>query len=687
MIVQVPAAIGRRRRHVDVALRPTGVVAAFVAVSFIVRVVGVFGRELQRYLPDEYLYGQLARSLAEGHGARVLGESVSLPTLVQPLLTSPAWLFGDPELAFRLTQCVNAAAMSLGAIVVYVLARELGIREWSAVGAAAVTLASPDLLYAGYVTADAIGYLLALLAILAAVRAIAFPSFAGQGWFVVAAGLATLARAQYAALFVAAAIAALVVERGRLRRLLSRHWLLLGTPLVAAMSIAATGQLGRYSTLTSFHLAGGTLGWIPASAFVLALATGVVVVPGAVAWAAHELVRPQDNVRHAFAAVAVALIGTLLLAAALIASQTVSDRFFERYLMIAAPLVVVSFCCWMAEARPWRSAALGTAVVLAIAVARFPLSDYTAGQGRSDSPLLLAVGQLEGTVGVGNASLVTALAATACLALAVAAVYGRLGSRGMLTATAAVLALTSVAAHAADRSLSRDVRQAKLGAVADWVDRTHAADVLLIQTAGGDQAGAMLLALRNASVTGAALLGPNAMPFDGAVRLLTVSGNGTLWLGEHPVTRPILLVETATRVVVPDSALLAREGDFTLVRPRGDAQVAAVVQGLHHDGWLGDSGSITVYATGSRSTCRRATLLLSLPAGAPVTRLRVTQGRRHLEVTVRADRVARVAVEASTFARSARFVAASPQLAADLTRGARTVRARVTTVTRACTSA
>jgi hypothetical protein len=577
--------------------------------------------------------------------------------------------------------------MSLGAVVVYLIARELGVQEWSAVGAVAVTLASPGLLYAGYVTADAIGYLLALLAILAAVRAIAFPSLVRQGWFVVAAGLATFARAQYAALFLSAAVAALVVERCRLGRSVSRHWLLIGTPVLAAASIVATGQLGRYTTLTSFHFAGGTLGWIPASAFVLALATGIVVVPGAVAWATHELVRPQDDARHAFAAIAVALIGMLLLAAALLASGTVSDRFFERYLIIATPLVVVGFCCWMADARPWRSLALATAVVLAIAVARFPLSDYTAGQGRSDSPLLLAVGQLEGAFGVGNASLITALAATACLALAAAAAYGFVGARATLAATAAVLALTSVAAHNADRSLSRQVREAKLGAVADWVDRTHAADVLILQTAGGDQTGAMLLSLRNTSVTGAALLGPDATPFDGAVRMLAVAQNGTLRLNEHLVSRPILLVESATRVVMPDAARLAQVGDFTLLRPRGNARVAAVVQGLHHDGWLGRSGSITVYTTGSGSTCRRATLLLTLPAGAPATRLRVTQGRRQREVTVRADRVARVAVEASTFAQSVRFAAASPRLSADPTGGDRTVRARVTTVTRACTSA
>jgi hypothetical protein len=687
MIVHIPATIGRRRRHVALALQPAGAVTALIVASFFLRVALVFGRELQRYLPDEYLYGQLARSLAEGRGARVLGEPVGLPTLLQPILTAPTWLFGDPELAFRLTQCANAAAMSLGAMVVYVLARELGVPNWSAVGAAAVALASPDLLYAGYVTADAFGYLLALLAILAAVRAVARPSPALQAWFIVTAGFATFARAQYVSLFAAAAIAAVNVERGRPGRLVSRHGLLVGLPLLVAAAIVATGHLGRYATLTSFHLAPGTLGWIPASAFVLALAVGAVIVPGAVAWTAHELVRPQRRLTHAFAALSAGLVGTLLLAAALLSSETMSNRFFERYLMIAAPLAAVAFCCWMAESRPWRYVAVGAAGALAIAVARFPLSEYSAGQGRSDSPLLLAVGQLESKVGVGNASLLTALVATACMALAVAAAYGRLRSPEMLAATVAVLALTSVGAHVADRSLSHSVRQAKLGAVADWVDRAHAEDVLLVQTAGGDQAGAMLLTLRNASVTSAALLGPEATPFDGAAKRITVAGNGQFQLGGRPVHRPILLVETATRVVMFDAALLGQAGDFALVRPRHDARAAAVVQGLNHDGWLEGSGSITVYPTGSRKTCRHATLWLSLPPGASVTRLTVSDRGKAREVTIRAGRVTSIAIAANQTARSAGFAAASPRLVVDPMRRPHSVRARVTTITRACISA
>ncbi|MCY7302649.1 MAG: hypothetical protein LH654_06355 [Thermoleophilia bacterium] len=133
MVAHLPTTAALRRRHVSVTLRPAVAVAGLVAASFAARLAAVLGRDVQRYLPDEYLYGLLARSIAEGHGARVLGESVALPTMLQPIITAPTWIYGDPEIAFRLTQCANAAAMSLGAVVVYLLARELGIRDWTAV--------------------------------------------------------------------------------------------------------------------------------------------------------------------------------------------------------------------------------------------------------------------------------------------------------------------------------------------------------------------------------------------------------------------------------------------------------------------------------------------------------------------------------------------------------------------------
>ncbi len=676
MVEHLSATVGSDRRPLSLALTPAVAVAVLVAMNFLIRVEAVLGRDVQRYMPDEYLYGQLARSIAEGHGARVLGEPVALPTLLQPLLTAPAWLFNDPEIAFRLTQCANAAAMSIGAILCYILARELGIHPWTAVGVTGVTVASPGLLYAGYVTADAFGYALAMLAILVAVRAVAQPSLGLQAAFIGAASLATFARAQYAALFIAAVLAAVVVERGRVRTLVSRHLPLVGAPALAAFAVVGTGNLGRYSFVTSFHLASGPIGWLAPSLFVLALATGVVVVPGAVAWTLHELALPQNRLLLAFAALITALMGALLLASALVSSETGSDRFFERYLIIAAPLAAIAFGCWISGVRPWRYVAVGTAIAIIVSVARVPLSGFTAGQGRADSPFLLAVGQLEATVGVGEASLLVSLGASACAVLAIAGIYGRVGTRAMFGAAIVVLALASAGAHASDRKLSHEVREAKLGESSDWIDRAHVSNVLLVQTAGGDQVGAMLLTLRNTSVRSAALLGRGATPFNGASHRLAISGTGSLQLGGRPVRRPLVVVETATRVVMHDADVLARAGDMVLLRPRHDAEVATVVRGMYRDGWLGGSGQVTVFGTGNPATCRRATLRLTLPAGASPARLELREGTTVNRVVVRAHEPTIVAIDTTAAARQVRFDAIAPRIVSDPTlRSSRSARA------------
>ena len=255
------------------------------------------GREVQRYLPDEYLYGQLARSLAEGHGFRILGMPNAMPALLQPLITAPAWMAGDPELAFRITEAINAVAMGLGAIVVFAIARAVGVRPWHAVAAAAVALASPDLVYAGYVTADSSGTSWLSPQCSQPFAHSQRPSLrAPSPIFLAAAALATFARLQYAALVIAVALAAAIVERGRPGALIRRHALLVAAPLAGAAVIIGRGRIGGYyESVLSFRISTGTVGWLPVSTVLLAVAAGIIIVPGAVVWTVSQIVKPTDQ--------------------------------------------------------------------------------------------------------------------------------------------------------------------------------------------------------------------------------------------------------------------------------------------------------------------------------------------------------------------------------------------------------
>ena len=69
----------------------------------------------------------------------------------------------------------------------------------------------PDLLYASFISSEALAYPLLLASVYAAVRALAQPSRRAQLLFVAAAGLTTLARVQFAVLPIVFVLATVVV--------------------------------------------------------------------------------------------------------------------------------------------------------------------------------------------------------------------------------------------------------------------------------------------------------------------------------------------------------------------------------------------------------------------------------------------------------------------------------------------
>ena len=96
---------------------------------------------------------------------------------------------------------------------------------------------------------------------------------------------------------------------------------------------------------------------VPESAFLLALAAGVSIVPGALAWLLLRTHRPTTRERHAFTWLVLVVMTSLLVAAAAISVSTTSERFFERYLMIGIPLAAIAFGCWIEDGRPGRRVA------------------------------------------------------------------------------------------------------------------------------------------------------------------------------------------------------------------------------------------------------------------------------------------------------------------------------------------
>ena len=101
--------------------------AGIVAASFLLRTAAGWLRATPVYFPDEYIYAELGRSIAESGRPLVRGVTASFPALLQPIITAPAWLFEDVEVSYRLVQATGALLMSLAAVPVFFLARRLGV--------------------------------------------------------------------------------------------------------------------------------------------------------------------------------------------------------------------------------------------------------------------------------------------------------------------------------------------------------------------------------------------------------------------------------------------------------------------------------------------------------------------------------------------------------------------------------
>ena len=91
VLTRVPA--GVRARTLPAAAVLTFLVAASSVVRFIVTSLRL---QTPVYLPDEYTYSALARSIAETGHPTIRGVSAHFPALLEPILAAPFWLTHDP---------------------------------------------------------------------------------------------------------------------------------------------------------------------------------------------------------------------------------------------------------------------------------------------------------------------------------------------------------------------------------------------------------------------------------------------------------------------------------------------------------------------------------------------------------------------------------------------------------------
>jgi hypothetical protein len=396
---------------------------------------------------------------------------------------------------------------------------------------------------------------------------------------------------------------------------------LLALPVVGALAVGPSRVLGYYSGIAHLDVGlGSVLHWAAVDAMLLAYSSGWILVPGAALGLVLALGRPRSRAERAYAVLLVVYSAGVFVEAALYASSG-STRFQERYLFTLLPLVAPTFGLYVTRGWPRRLAVAALAAAMIVLSARIPLSGFTAADNKQDSPFLFAVFRLESLLGIGDGALAVALAAGALSVAAVAVARRRAGALVAVGLAVVAAGAASVGAFAFDAQNARNVRSSHLPSDLRWIDHAAAGPVTLVQTPGAPRGRALEQLFWNESVTRIALL-KGADPTDAfGAETVRVARDGRL-VGRGGPLRGSLLVENfGARVELAGARRLARGASLELWRARGVPRVSVLASGLYFDGWLAQTGSVTVWPDATGVARGTLSLSLRLPQGTERTPL------------------------------------------------------------------
>lgn len=628
-----------RSRIAGRALPAAAVLAGLVAGSWALRTILAIRHDVLVYLPDEYVYAELARSIAETGRPLVRGELAHFPGLLEPLLAAPLWLPGDPEIALRATQALHALAMSLAAVPAYLTARTLGLGKSVALWTGALAVAAPGLVYSAYLLSDPIGYPLALAALYAGVRALDRPTARREVAFFALAGLATFTRVQYAFLLAAFVAGALVLERGRPRRVVRQFPLTAAVTGAGVVVIALLGPARLLGTYWSGTRGGldlvGALDWIPVDGMLFAYAAGWALVPGAVVGLASALGAPRSRAETAFALLACGL-GAGLFAVAAAVAELDARRFQERYLLSLVPIAAIAFGLGWRRGTWARYASAALALALLMVAVRVPISGYVVYSAVADSPTLWAARRVAIALGSAADGAVIVVVAATALSLAVVGAALRRGSSGagVLALAGAALASLSFGAHSLDARMAKIFRETAAGTPRNWIDRAGLGGVSLLQPRISSREEALAHLFWNRSVDEILLL-PHARPPDPFPVSLTVAApDGRLLAGGRVVRRALLVDSYGAAVEFSNAELVATAPGFELWRPHGTPRLSLLADGYYGDGWLASTGQIVAWPDHSGRTAGTFRLVVTLPERQDPTRLTFSVGSSRTRVSL-----------------------------------------------------
>jgi hypothetical protein len=576
--------------------------------------------------PDETVYALLGRALWGDGASSLLGATTVGYSLVYPALIGLPLSLGEAAAGLAGAQALGAIVISATAAVVYLWGRRV-VGDWWALAAAALTLAVPELAYAGFLMSEVAVYPTVTLALWAMAAVLARPSLAGQA-LVAAAILLALAThvrslALLPALFLATALyAAFTRSWEPVRR---QAPLLAGIGLACAATTAAfalTGSwndvLGAYAAATGGYdlgAAGADIAWHFAGVFILVAGIPLVALAATTVECARR--REREPAACALVATTFAWTACLVVEVGTFASRWVGHVALRDLLPVVPPLMLV-FALWLVRGLPRPAPAIQIAAfALAVPAVLLPIKRFAIQESALDAFSLVPLWRLREATSTSTLELAYLLTVVALVA---AAVFVPPRARLVLPAAVA-LALVSLSVlstreidrlTAAERTWVFDVGDPR------WIDAAADGPVTYLQAATDLSAGFWKNAFWNRRVDSVAYL-PNAAPVQPArATLVRLPASGILRTSSGRPLRAGLVVSPKELELVGEAVAAApRSTDLaglTLWRLSGAARVSSWTSGLQPNGDFAGEVGMTVYACGPG----RLELILLGKQGLPV---------------------------------------------------------------------
>ncbi|HEU0337248.1 MAG TPA: hypothetical protein VFR43_11870 [Gaiellaceae bacterium] len=482
------------RRH-----RTALILGAIVLLSALARAAGSQALTAPWIAPDEMTYGLLGQSFWESGELAIRGQATAYYSLLYPALIGGPLALGDLATGIAVVQVLQALVMSTVALVAFGWGRTF-LDSRLALVAAVLSVLPPALVYSGLLMSEALYYPVVMLCLAALARTLVAPSAFTQGMLLAAVTVAAAVRLQALILLPVLVTAALLDawfarSAATLRRLAPTLLLVLLAALVGLATAAATEGfnwqtvLGAYGTVA--EEAPGPwrvlreLVWHTGGLYLLALGVPLLAAVALGIEAARDGERDPDV--RAFLAATLAYSAWLVVQVALFASRYV-DHVAERYLVTAAPPLLLALCLWLARGAPRPRAAVVAAAAAVVAVAAIPVRRVAADTAAHDLFTTLPLLDLSDAWSPGGAR-AALVAVAAALALVFAVLPRRWLPAAVLCLAVGYVGISAVASRDVARFSEREQEKAFGTAEPDWVDRAAAGsdgDVTLLNSGDRD---------------------------------------------------------------------------------------------------------------------------------------------------------------------------------------------------------